>query len=798
MLGLFVGQIVLFSLFPLYCTRLDTGIRRTSFYICISLYLLIGGFFGNVYSLPITETINISGGNLCYGALMMTSILCVLVERDVFILRNLIRLVIFVDLFKVLFAGLAEYTLKQDVINPHSIPAEFFHISTSFIILGGVLIITELALLFFLFEKLKNLKLPMFASALVYLLGFICMLVADGIAFPLIAFGVSEPVVNIVIGGLSGKVLMASAFSVPLALYILVKRREFTQYLQGEPLDWKLMFRSRRDLMKEIEDKEYGLKQAETVFEHSNDGLAVIDDQGIVLRCNSAFAQFTGKSVQSITSTSKTLTSLLNLEPSFMMSLDESSSEQKAEIEFQGHHGLLTVTNVEKIKGRSALKIVSLTNIDDLIVAQDQLHYLANHDILTGLPNRRVLDDTLSHEDLIHSALIIFDVDHFKDINDSYGHASGDALLNKIAQMLPKASGEQFGQDGYVLARTGGDEFALLIKSADLSACEALCQKVQKLMTRPYYLGNDIHVYSSLSMGIALQQNVDLEDLFQSADAAMYVAKHAKRGSYQFYEQSFTDASQRTLILSNRLREALEKHVLEVYYQPQVHAGTGNMVGLEALVRWNDGGNWVSPAEFIPVAERSGLIDQLGMYVLETACRDAQIWFAKTGVETLKLSVNVSAHQLRFEQLYEQVTSVLNKTGFPAKALQLELTESAFLEREQEVIPQLEKIRDLGVSLAIDDFGTGYSSLSYLHTLPISTLKIDRSFISRLPTDTTQQQLCRTVIQLAANLQLSVVVEGIETAEQRDFVVAEGCQVIQGYFYSKPVSCSEITNKLLS
>lgn len=798
MLGLFVGQIVLFSLFPLYFTRLDPGIRRTSFYICISLYLLIGGFFGNVYSLPITETINVSGGNLCYGAFMMTSILCVLVERDVFILRHLIRLVIIVDLFNVLFAGLVEYTLEQDVVNPHSIPADFFHLSTPFIILGGVLIITELALLFFLFEKLKNWKLPMFVSALVYLLGFICVLVADGIAFPLIAFGVSEPVVEIVIGGLSGKVLMASAFSVPLALYILVKWRDFTQYLQSEPLDWKLMFRSSRDLMKEIEDKEYGLKQAETVFEHSNDGLAVIDSQGVVLRCNSAFAQFAGKSVQSITSASKTLTSLLNLEPSFVTLLDESSSEQKSEIEFQGHHGLLTVTNVEKTKGRNALKIVSLTNIDNLIAAQEQLHHLARHDILTGLPNRRVLDDALSKDSLTNSALIMFDVDHFKDINDSYGHISGDALLKKLAQMLSKVSSEQFGEDGYVLARTGGDEFALLITHSASSQCEALCQKVQKLMTRSYYLGNDIHVYSSLTMGIAMQDGVACEDLFQSADAAMYVAKHAKRGSYQFYEQSFTDASQRTLILSNRLREALEKHALEVYYQPQVHAETGAMIGVEALVRWNDAGNWVSPAEFIPVAERSGLIDQLGMYVLETACRDAQIWFAKTGVETLKLSVNVSAHQLRFDQLYEQVTSVLNKTGFPARSLQLELTESAFLEREQEVIPQLEKIRELGVSLAIDDFGTGYSSLSYLHALPISTLKIDRSFIDRLPADTTQQQLCRTIVQLATNLQLSVVVEGVETAEQRDFVVGEGCQVIQGYFYSKPVSCAEITSKLLN
>ncbi|MDC0610765.1 EAL domain-containing protein [Vibrio sp.] len=280
----------------------------------------------------------------------------------------------------------------------------------------------------------------------------------------------------------------------------------------------------------------------------------------------------------------------------------------------------------------------------------------------------------------------------------------------------------------------------------------------------------------------------------QEADAGMYEAKKNRRGTYGIYEDRLTIESQRKLTLSSRLKVAIENNEIEVYYQPQYQTITEILIGVEALARWRDQElGWISPAEFIPVAEATGLIEKLGEYVLCKACSDAVTWAERN----IKLSVNVSAHQLRFGQFMTSLNKALETTHFPRHLLELELTESAYIEREKEVFPLLDQLKQLGVCLAVDDFGTGYSSLSYLSKMPWDTLKIDRSFITRIPDDEEQAKLTSTIIKMAQDLRLNIVVEGVETVEQLNFVAERGCQIIQGYYYSPPVPKFEL-EKLLA
>ncbi len=801
MIGLFIFQIALFSLFPLYFTTLDGPKRQVSFYINLSLVLLIGGFFGNVYSLPLGHGIHVSGGDLCYGAFMMTSVLFLFVEKDLFIFRHIIRLVIFVDFFNVIFSSLVSRTLETTgIINPYQTASGLFEISTFFIILGGVLIILELLMLLFIFDKLKQFNFHPLPSALGYIIVFISVLCLDGIVFSLMAFGGSDKNVATIWTGLVGRLITACAFSVPLLLFAVVKRHSFISYLQTDMFRWHLLLKTSSQLIAEMSHNEYGLKQAAAVFENVSEGLAFVGDKGCILRANRSFCHMLGLNVNTQYQSIQ-IDSLFRHHDSPLEYSQVLQEKWRGEVSFgreNKHQGLLSVTKVKSKHHRTATFVFSLVNIDEQKEIQKKLNYLARYDQLTHLPNRWVLDEHMAQAEGSRAALLVIDLDHFKDVNDSFGHATGDLILQIVAGRLVNVVQGKSKQtaNSVELYRTGGDEFALLLRAYDDESISQIITNIQKQMKKVFTINSHVEVFLSASIGASFKAKGEQRDLLQEADAAMFEAKRNRRGSFFIYEDRLIEESQRKLTLSSRLKAALDSRNLQVYYQPQYDPYTQCVMGVEALARWYDVAlGWISPEEFISVAEETGLIERLGDYILEQACIDGAAWL-KQGLPIQKLSVNVSPYQLRFGQFVTTLNRVLKSSGFPAHLLVLELTESVYIEREQEVLPLLTRLHQSGIGLAIDDFGTGYSSLSYLSKLPWDTLKIDRSFVSQVPYNAEQCKLTSTIIKMAHDLGLTVIVEGIETTAQLNFVTEQGGELVQGYYYSVPLPAQQIVSLL--
>lgn len=785
-------QIVALSLFPLYFTTLSTPIRQVHFYVYIALILLIGGFMGNIYSLPITEGVVVSGGNLCYGAFMMASVMFVWMEKDAFILRHLVRLVILVDLFKVVLSFLTHSIVETSgVINPHGVPAGLFEISTPLIILGGVLIITELLLLLFIFETTKRMQASFPVTAATYILSFVFVLLLDGIAFPFIAFGINAEIAAVVFGGLAGKALIATAFSVPLALFMLWQRQAFVDYLQSDTMRWHLLTSSSADLIKEIARKDQDVRQGDIVFKNSTAGLAIVDGSGVVLKANVAFQRMLD--IDPLGTGSASLRNAF-LQVNKPLDLPRNPKDGwREEITF-GHDkkrpGILSITPAGEDAVGGETYVYSLTDIGEQKDAQERLEYLATHDHLTGLPNRRFLDQRLSG---LHGpyALAIIDLDDFKDINDSYGHSIGDCVLSAIGNRLEGMRNGVLGADD-ILCRMGGDEFAVLVLSEDVALIESVLEEIQRALGRTIRIDDSLEIFTSATIGVSYQRGTGGGDALLEADAALYEAKRNRRGSIGVYEEGLTAASLKKMKLALRLKNALESNELQVHYQPQFDAVTHKLHGVEALARWTDPElGVVSPGDFIPVAEATGLIETLGEYVLERACRDGQEWL-RNGHPPITMSVNVSANQLRFGRFVSVLTTTLAKTGFSAHQLEIEITESSYIEQEEEVTLFLLAIREMGVSIAIDDFGTGYSSLSYLRDMPCDCIKIDHSFIVNIPDDAKQCSLTSAIIKLAKGMSFRVVAEGVETKAQLDFLTAQGCDLIQGYYFAPALPKEEL------
>lgn len=790
MLSLMILQIAAFSIFPLYFTTLSSPIRQAHFYIYISLVLLIGGFMGNVYSLPVADGIVVSGGNLCYGAFMMTSVMFVWVEKDAFILRHLVRLVILVDIFNLVFSFLAESILKTNgVINPHGVPSGMFETSTFLIALGGVLIVSELLLLLFIFEFTKKRRSPLPVTAAIYILSFVLVLVLDGIAFPFIAFGMSAEIAAIVFGGLAGKILIAVAFGVPLALFVIWKRRAFADYLEADTVRWRLLASSSADLIKEMARKDQDVRRGDIVFKNSTEGLAVVDSAGAMLKANAAFTRMLdiGEGLVGPHTTSLKDAFWSDGKP---VLLPQSPRERwRREVLFgrsRSRPGILSITPAGEDDEGGETYVYSLIDITEQKSAQERLADLASRDQLTGLANRRVLDQSLVSLRGTPFTLIIVDLDHFKDVNDSYGHGAGDRVLQVVASRLDAIRHEYLKPDD-ILCRIGGDEFALLVRSGDSGTIQSLVERVQQALGQTVRIDENLEVFSSATLGVSYKPEAGGHDALLEADAALYEAKRNRRGSVGIYEDRLTAESQKKMKLGVKLKNALANNVLEVHYQPQFDAVSHKLRGVEALARWTDPElGVVPPSDFIPVAEGTSLIEAVGEYVLERACRDGQEWLSN-GSEPISVSVNISASQVRFGSFMAILTKTLAKTGFPARYLQIEITESSYIERENEVTPILKELKDLGVTIAIDDFGTGYSSFSYLREMPWDCIKIDRSFITGIPRDTQQCGLVSTIIKLAKVMSFEIVAEGVETREQLDFLTAEGCDLIQGYYFSKPL-----------
>ena len=422
-------------------------------------------------------------------------------------------------------------------------------------------------------------------------------------------------------------------------------------------------------------------------------------------------------------------------------------------------------------------------------LSEERIKYLAHFDTLTGLPNRTQLEDRaaftlgLAHRNQTSVALLLFDLDHFKDINDTLGHSIGDALLIEIANRL---RGSLRAED--TVSRLGGDGFVFLLYGIYASGATVVAQKLLDNIAKPCRIGGyDLNITGSVGIAMYPNDGSDLETLMRCADAAMFRAKRHGRNSYRFFKKEMEEKTALHLQLINALRFAQERSELALHYQPQIDAQTGRLVGAEALLRWtNPLLGSVEPSVFIPAAEESGLILSIGEWVIRKAVRQFAIW-NKQGMAPLVVAVNLSAVQFRQPDFPQIVTRILDEEGLPANCLELELTEGVAMHDPLAATAVLNDLYDRGIGIAIDDFGTGYSSLSHLKKFRVHKLKIDRSFVRDICTDPEDKAIVSAVINMAKSLGLKTVAEGVETGRQERFLRDQGCDEIQGYYHSKPL-----------
>ncbi|HWP00915.1 MAG TPA: EAL domain-containing protein [Methylococcus sp.] len=420
-------------------------------------------------------------------------------------------------------------------------------------------------------------------------------------------------------------------------------------------------------------------------------------------------------------------------------------------------------------------------------LAMQQLDFMAHYDGLTGLPNRLLFADRarqaiLRHKrDGGHLALLFLDIDNFKIVNDTLGHPLGDALLKQAAQRVQGVL-----RQSDTVARLGGDEFAVLLPDLEEDAdAGRVAQKILNVLVQPYTLGEQ-ETFASASLGIALYpgDGDSVELLLKHADTAMYHAKSQGKNNYQFFCTEMTRRAQRRLELEQCLRRALERDEFTLHYQPLLKLHGGAVFGVEALLRWYPAVGEVSPAEFVPLAEETGLIVPIGAWVLATACRQVRVW--RDQGWPLCLAVNLSARQLRDPGLAETLREVLEAVGLPGDVLELEITESLLMQDTERTLDLLREVKELGVRFSVDDFGTGYSNLSYLKRFPLDTLKIDRSFVRDVATDPDDAAIVMAILALGQALKLRVIAEGVETQEQAEFLRKAGCRLGQGYLFGPP------------
>lgn len=436
-----------------------------------------------------------------------------------------------------------------------------------------------------------------------------------------------------------------------------------------------------------------------------------------------------------------------------------------------------------------------LTQTDILRGYLSNVEFKAFHDELTGLPNRALFFDRLNqaisrvtwHARLV--AVLFLDLDHFKRINDTLGHSIGDLLLQEVATRLTSCV-----REGDTVARLGGDEFAIILADvAQTNDIALLAQKVVDRFARPFQVGNH-ELFTSASIGISICPNdgSDAESLLRKTDIAMYRSKEQGRNHYNFYLAEMNAKISEWLALDQALRYALEREEFQAYYQPMVDLATRRIIGMEALIRWRHPElGMVPPSHFIPLAEETGLIIPIGRWMLDAVCRQIKVWHA-AGFPDLSVSVNLSARQFHQQDIVDTVARSLKDADLDPHFLELELTESMLQNVEKALIP-LRALAAMGLRISIDDFGTGYSSLSYLKHFPIQKLKIDRSFIQHITSDSNDAGIVRAVITMAQHLNLKTVAEGVETAEQMEFLRALKCDELQGYFFSPPLPADDAT-----
>ncbi len=535
----------------------------------------------------------------------------------------------------------------------------------------------------------------------------------------------------------------------------------------------------------------------------SQQGIMVTDPNGVIMRVNQAFTDLTGYCAEEATGQTPALLKSGRQNRTFYQDMWKTLIQNRY---WQGqmwnrhkngkiYAEWLTISAVTAHDGHVTHYVGIFSDITRNHEIEAEIHRLAYYDPLTLLPNRRLFRDRLGQSLIAtarnghYGAVLFLDMDNFKVLNDTRGHDIGDLLLVEVARRLLTCV-----REGDTVARLGGDEFVILLE--DLSGnietaaaqTKSICEKVQNLFAAPYQL-EDYEYHCTTSIGVSLFNSNDnsVEELLKHADFAMYQSKNAGRNTLRFFDPAMQAALDGRSALVNDLRQALERQEFRLYYQPQMES-TPNLIFAEALLRWaHPERGLLTPGEFIPLAEETGLILPIGLWVLETACAQLKAWESSLHSRELRLTVNVSAHQFRHPDFVTQVQQVLAQSGANPARLRIELTDNLVLDKVTDAPEKMHALKSLGIGFSLDNFGAGYSSLSYLTRLPLDQLKIDQEFIHALGSTPNASTIVQTIVSLGLNLGLNVIAEGVETEAQRDFLEQNGCHAFQGFLYSQPL-----------
>lgn len=554
------------------------------------------------------------------------------------------------------------------------------------------------------------------------------------------------------------------------------------------------------------------LRIAATAFQ-AQEGIVITDADHRIIRINRAFSEITGYTPEEAIGRTPAILKSGQEGDGYYRRMNEELVAYglwKGEVRNRRKNGelyveWLTITAVrDPESGATTHYVGTFFDITERKATEERVRHLAFFDPLTQLPNRRLLQDRLSHAMNLrsqrHSALLLLDLDDFKRLNDTLGHDTGDRMLVEAALRIRSCV-----REGDTLARWGGDEFVVILERLDndpgmaAAQSEAIAEKIRAALAMPFHLTDDEAAqYSSTSIGITIFRGIEkgAEDIFKQADLAMYQSKQAGRNTIRFFDPTMQAKIDARSALESDLRHAINNGELSLHYQIQVDS-EGRPVGAEALLRWlHPQRGFISPVEFIPLAEDTGLIVPIGQWVIEQGCATLAAWAGRPGLGELTLAINLSVRQFRSEDFVWHVTAALDASGADARRLKLEITESLVLEQEDKAIEKMNRIRNLGVSFAMDDFGTGYASLSHLQKLPIDQLKIDQTFIRGLVTRPGDTAIVQSVLGLGRSLDLVVIAEGVETEAQREFLTQSGCRLFQGYLFSRPVALAEFEARI--
>lgn len=608
--------------------------------------------------------------------------------------------------------------------------------------------------------------------------------------------------------------------SVPIAVVGLAVNQMFHRTLAESKSRAELLGRHVEELSHYISDQERMSKvlqkseeQFRNAFDHASIGMALVAPTGKLLKVNRSLCDILGFDVEKLLSIE--FNEILTVEDRKIFALNLSKllarEEPSVQMEMQVKGSpddliwlMSSISLVQDATNGSSHFIFQLQDITDRKRAESRLIHDALHDALTGLPNRVLFLDRLNvafkrakrHFES-NFAVLYFDFDRFKLVNDSFGHLVGDELLIAIAGRL-----RSLLRSSDTVARLGGDEFVMLVEEiSDVNDAPAFVDRIREEMSKPFDLGGQL-VYITVSTGIASwsREYERPEYLLRDADTALYQAKRLGRDRYEIFDDQMHQKALQSLQLANDLHQALENGEMLVHYQPIVKLESGDLAGFEALIRWQHPvRGLVSPIEFIPHAEETGMIIPLGEWILRESCRQLKVWQQRSEEYAgLWVSVNVSSKQFLNTDMIWLVADALESTGLSPSSLKLEITESAMIENLDHVINVMNELKKLGVQLSIDDFGTGYSSLSNLHNLPLSSLKIDRAFVNQMTESGENDEIVRTIITLAQSLGLEIIAEGVETSDQRTQLQGLDCQLGQGYFFARPMDAESVEKLMLN